>query len=74
MEKVEELEPFDYGLPLEELRERFEKLYSGLIYDYLENEKHLSNQALANDVNPLDSNWILAGPAYTLKMETSYDL
>ncbi len=62
---------YDYGIPLEELRERFSKLYSGLIYDYLENEHHLSNQALANDINPLDSKWVIAGPAYTLKMETT---
>ncbi|MBI4977112.1 MAG: RraA family protein [Spirochaetes bacterium] len=66
-------EPFNYGIPVEELRNRYSKLYSGLIYDVLD-EMKIPNQALANDVKPLDDKWVLAGPAYTVKMESRPDV
>ncbi|MEK6793958.1 MAG: RraA family protein [Spirochaetota bacterium] len=66
-------EPFDYGIPVTDLRNRYSKLYSGLIYDVLD-EMKIPNQALANDIKPLDDKWVLAGPAYTVKMESRPDV
>lgn len=66
-------EPFDYGIPVTDLRNRYAKLYSGLIYDVLD-EMKIPDQALANDIKPLDDAWVLAGPAYTVKMESRPDV
>ena len=66
----ERVDGFDYGISIEELRERFTKLYAGLIYDVLDG-MGLPNQALANAIKPLKNEWVIAGPAYTIKMETN---
>lgn len=63
-------EGFDYGISIEELRRRFTPLYSGLIYDVLD-EMGLPYQALAKEIKPLKDEWVIAGPAYTVKMETT---
>lgn len=62
--------PFDYGISIEELNRRFTPLYSGLIYDVMDNMGY-PNQALANAIKPLVDRWVIAGPAYTLKLETN---
>lgn len=65
--------PFDYGLSIADLQARYRKLYSGLIYDVLD-EMKLPYQALANDVKPIELDWVIAGPAYTVKMESRPDV
>ncbi len=57
---------FQYGRPLEEVIARYKALYSGAVYDALE-EAGCPNQALASDLEPLRSDMILAGPAFTVK-------
>ena len=64
------MERFDYGISIEELGARFTRLYSGLIYDVLD-EMGYSYQALAHEIKPLRNEWVIAGPAYTIKMETN---
>ncbi|WP_116951984.1 RraA family protein [Jiangella endophytica] len=58
--------PYEYELPVEELIERYRACYSGAVYDVLE-ELGLPNQALANDIRPVDNRWVVAGPAFTIK-------
>ena len=58
--------PYDYSIPVPELIERYRATYSGAVYDVLD-QMGLPNQALASDVKPVDPNWVLAGPAFTLK-------
>ena len=65
--------PYDFGIPVAELRERFSRLYSGLIFDVLDKMK-FPNQALASDIKPLDDAWVISGPAYTVKMESSSEV
>jgi regulator of RNase E activity RraA len=48
------------------IRERYLKVYAGLVYDVLE---HLGfpNQVLSHEITPLDPGLLLAGPAFTVK-------
>ena len=46
--------------------ERFGKLYTGLVYDTLD-EMGLPHQALASDIRPLRPDMRLAGPAFTFQ-------
>lgn len=57
---------YDYGKPIEDLVKRYRTLYSGAVYDVLD-EKGLPLQALAPDIKPVRSDFVLAGPAFTLK-------
>ncbi len=56
----------DYGVPLEELCQRFRALYSGPIYDSLES-LGLPNQVLHPSIKPLRPDMVLAGAAVTVK-------
>lgn len=58
--------PYAYSLPVEELIARYRKTYSGAVYDVLD-ELGLGNQVLASDIKPIRQNWVLAGPAFTMK-------
>ena len=53
-------------VPMAQVCDRYKKLYSGVIYDVLE-EMGYPNQALAPDLRPLDPDCVLAGPAFTVK-------
>lgn len=59
---------------MEQICQRYQHLYSGVIYDLLE---HMGepNQVLANDITPLTLEMKLAGPAFTVKgtMNTTRD-
>ncbi len=57
---------YAYGHDVRDLVARYRALYSGAIYDVLD-ELGLPNQALANDVKPVRSDMVLAGPAFTVK-------
>lgn len=62
-------EPRDGGSAqpdLDDVCRRYQKLYAGVIYDYLEHHG-LSNQVLAADIVPLTLDMKLAGPAFTVK-------
>lgn len=54
------------SLKLSEIRDRYLRLYGGLIFDVLE---HLGypNQAVSHAITPLQSEMKLAGPAFTVK-------
>jgi 4-hydroxy-4-methyl-2-oxoglutarate aldolase len=52
--------------PLEEIIERFKPLYTGVVYDTLD-EIGLPNQALASDIAPLRQDMQVAGPAFTFQ-------
>jgi 4-hydroxy-4-methyl-2-oxoglutarate aldolase len=51
---------------MEQIRERYLRLYAGLVYDVLE---HLGypNQVLSHQIAPLTPDMKLAGPAFTVK-------
>lgn len=55
---------------MKRVRERYLRLYAGLVYDVLE---HLGcpNQVLSHQLRPLDPAMMLAGPAFTVKGTTS---
>ncbi len=53
-------------MTMEEICERYRRLYSGVIYDVLENLGY-PNQVLAHDLRPLAPEMRLAGPAFTFK-------
>lgn len=55
---------------LEQICERYRRLYAGLIYDVLENLGH-PNQVVAHEISPLTPEMKLAGPAFTVKGTTS---
>src|SRR5215469_4753021 len=57
---------------MEDICERYRKLYAGLVFDVLE---HLGypNQVLSHDITPLSPDMKLAGPAFTLKGATAAD-
>jgi 4-hydroxy-4-methyl-2-oxoglutarate aldolase len=57
---------YEYGIPVEELVKRYRALYSGAIYDVLD-ERGLPHQALAADLKPVRADMVIAGPAFTLK-------
>jgi 4-hydroxy-4-methyl-2-oxoglutarate aldolase len=52
------------------IRDRYLKVYAGLVYDVLE---HLGwpNQVLSHEIAPLEAGMLLAGPAFTVKGTTS---
>lgn len=58
--------PYIYDLPVQEIIDRYRKTYSGAVYDVLDG-MGLPHQALATDVKPVRQDWVLAGPAFTLK-------
>ncbi|MFD6419901.1 RraA family protein [Streptomyces sp. NPDC060194] len=58
--------PYSYGVAVEDLVKRYRQLYSGAIYDVLD-EEGLPHQALAPDLKPVRSDMVVAGPAFTLK-------
>ncbi len=58
--------PYDYGVDVRELIDGYRGLYTGAVYDILE-ELGLPNQALARDLRPIRDDMVLAGPAFTLK-------
>ncbi len=53
-------------ITVEEICERYRRLYSGVVYDVLEKLGY-PNQVLAHDLRPLSPEMRLAGPAFTLK-------
>jgi 4-hydroxy-4-methyl-2-oxoglutarate aldolase len=53
------------------IAERFKRLYTGLIYDVLD-EMGISNSALASDIMPLQDDMVLAGPAFTIRGHTTH--
>lgn len=53
-------------MSVEELCQRYGKLYTGAIYDILET-KGLPNQLLSLEIKPLELGMKAAGPAYTVK-------
>ncbi len=57
---------WDYGMPLEELCERYRQLYGGPIYDALE-RRGLPNQVLHPSIKPLRPDMVVAGAAVTVK-------
>lgn len=57
---------YEYGHDVRDLVARYRALYSGAIYDVLD-EIGLPNQALATDIKPIRSDMVLAGPAFTVK-------
>lgn len=58
--------PYDYGVDVEDLIKRYRQLYSGAIYDVLD-EMGLPYQAAATDLKPIRQDMVLAGPAFTMK-------
>jgi regulator of RNase E activity RraA len=59
-------ERYRYDLSVDELIARYGQLYTGAVYDVLD-EMGLPNQALALEVKPLVRDTVLAGPAFTMK-------
>lgn len=57
---------YDYGVPVESLIKRYRQLYSGAVYDILD-EQDLAHQVLATDLKPVRQDMVLAGPAFTMK-------
>lgn len=51
---------------MSEIRDRYLRLYGGLIFDVLEHLGH-PNQAVSHAITPLNSEMKLAGPAFTVK-------
>lgn len=51
---------------MEEVCDRYKKLYCGVVYDVLEKMGY-PNQVLAHDLRPLSPEMRLAGPAFTFK-------
>lgn len=52
---------------MEQICERYRKLYAGAIYDVLESILGLPEQVLSHDFKPLSPEMKLAGPAFTMK-------
>jgi regulator of RNase E activity RraA len=48
------------------LAERYRKLYSGLVYDIMD-EMGFPHQALASDLRPIRPDMVVAGPAFTIQ-------
>ena len=57
---------YEYAIPVPQLVERYSQLYSGLIYDVLD-EMGYPHQALAVDIKPIRADMVLSGPAFTIK-------
>ena len=54
------------AVSIEEICERYRRLYAGLVYDVLESFG-LPNQVLSHEIRPLASDMKVAGPAFTIK-------
>lgn len=54
------------AIDMEEVCQRYRRLYAALVYDVLEHLGYPS-QALSHQLAPLDRDMILAGPAFTVK-------
>lgn len=57
---------WDYGMPLDELCQRYRQLYGGPIYDVLE-RRGLPNQVLHPSIKPIRPDMVVAGAALTVK-------
>ncbi|MBM3957779.1 MAG: dimethylmenaquinone methyltransferase [Gemmatimonadetes bacterium] len=58
----------EFPVPLQEMCERYEKLFVANVYDVLDREGFgLPNQCLSIDIKPLTPHMHLAGPAFTVK-------
>lgn len=57
---------YEYAIPVTELVDRYKQLYSGALYDVLD-EMGMPHQALAVDVKPIRQDMVIAGPAFTIK-------
>ncbi len=55
---------------MEDICNRYRKLYAGLLFDVLE-QMGLPNQALSHEIIPLSLDMKLAGPAFTMKGATT---
>lgn len=60
------MNPYDYGVDVPELIERYRRTYTPAVYDVLDELGHPS-QALAPEIKPVKDHWVLAGPAFTIK-------
>lgn len=58
--------PYDYGVDINELIDGYRALYTGAVYDVLE-ELGLPDQALATEIRPIRDDLVVAGPAFTVK-------
>jgi 4-hydroxy-4-methyl-2-oxoglutarate aldolase len=54
-------------LNMEEICQRYRKLYAGAVYDVLESVLELPDQVVSHELVPLAPDMILAGPAFTVK-------
>jgi regulator of RNase E activity RraA len=59
-------ERIPHPIPLAELCERYERLYTGAVNDVLR-EHNLLDQALPHNILPLRENMVVAGDAFTIK-------
>jgi 4-hydroxy-4-methyl-2-oxoglutarate aldolase len=57
-------------LNLEQICERYQRLYAGLVFDVLEHLGH-PNQVVSHEIFPLTPEMKLAGPAFTIKGTTT---
>lgn len=57
---------YEYDLPVADLVKRYTEIYSGAVYDVLD-EMGYPHQALANDLKPVLHTMRIAGPAFTMK-------
>lgn len=57
---------YEYTIPITQLIERYSQLYSGAIYDVLD-EMGYPHQVLAVDIKPIRADMVLSGPAFTIK-------
>jgi len=55
---------------MEDICNRYRRLYAGLLFDVLE-QMGLPNQALSHEITPLSLDMKLAGPAFTMKGATT---
>lgn len=58
--------PYDYGVDVRELISGYRELYTGAVYDVLD-EHGFPDQALAPGLRPLRNDMVLAGPVFTVK-------
>lgn len=58
--------PYDYGTDVNELIAGYQGLYTGAVYDILDELGH-PHQALANGMRPIRDDMVLAGPVFTVK-------
>lgn len=59
-------EEVELPVPVKEMCERFERLFSGSVSDALR-ERVLMNQVLPHDILPIERDMVLAGTAFTMK-------